>query len=273
MAHYTDQTGFTIEITTLPQRIVSLVPSQTELLFDLGLNEQVVGVTKYCVHPEPKVRDKVKVGGTKNPDIALIRELNPTLIIGNKEENTQEVIEQLRTEYPVWLSDVNTLAEATGMIRSLGELVCKEPSAQWIADKVQERFQELADELAQQPPARHKTVPRRVAYFIWRKPWMVVGSDTFIHAMLEAAGFSNVFGDLTRYPACSEGELDQFNPDVVLLSSEPYPFKEKHLAELRDIYPRATIRLVDGELFSWYGSRLLRTPDYLRRLRESLLQP
>ncbi|GAB3173025.1 ABC transporter substrate-binding protein [Telluribacter humicola] len=272
MRTFTDQTGHTITLSGLPLRIVSLVPSQTELLFDLGLNEQVVGVTKYCVHPDPKVRDKIKVGGTKNPDIDLIRTLNPDIIIGNKEENTREVIELLRDEYPVWLSDVNNLDDALGMIRSLGEIVGKEPSANWIADKIQERFQVLTDELAQSGSTKRK-IPRNVAYFIWRKPWMVVGSDTFIHTMLEVAGFSNVFGGMARYPACSEGELTQFKPDLVLLSSEPYPFKEKHITELRDSYPKAAIRLVDGELFSWYGSRLLRTPDYLRRLREALLQP
>ncbi|HEV7350681.1 helical backbone metal receptor [Telluribacter sp.] len=269
MRTYTDQTGYEIGLDGLPLRIVSLVPSQTELLFDLGLNEEVVGVTTYCLHPEPKIRTKTKVGGTKNPDIDLIHSLKPTLIIGNKEENTREVVELLRDEYPVWLSDVNNLAEATSMIRSLGEIVGKEPTANWIADKINERFLIFSGELAERGAAR-PAGPPQVAYFIWRKPWMVAGGGTFIHSMLEAAGYLNVFADTPRYPTFSQEELRRYAPNQVLLSTEPYPFKQKHLAELREIFPKATIRLVDGELFSWYGSRLLRTPDYLRQLRALL---
>ncbi|GAB2788111.1 helical backbone metal receptor [Rhabdobacter roseus] len=264
MQTFTDQTGHDIYLEVPPQRVVSLVPSQTELLFDLGLNAEVVGLTKYCRYPESKVRHKAVVGGTKDVDLALVRALAPDLIIGNKEENTQEAIEQLRRDFPVWTSDVRDLPAAGQMMRALGTLVDKEASAHWIASKIEERFAELASEQISQLQRR------RVAYLIWRKPWMVAAADTFIHHLLEKAGFTNAFAQQQRYPTCTAEELRQAQPEVVFLSSEPYPFKEKHLTELRQICPHASVKLVDGELFSWYGSRLLRTPSYLRHLRSSL---
>jgi ABC-type Fe3+-hydroxamate transport system substrate-binding protein len=265
MPTYTDQMGNDVYLEEIPQRIVSLVPSQTELLFDLGLDETVVGLTRFCVHPDPKVKGRTSIGGTKNPDLDKIRELKPDLIIGNREENRREDIEALQKEYPVWMSDVTTLGDATGMIREVGGIVGKEASAQWIANLIEARFNDLTRELPTFGP------PKRVVYLIWRKPWMVAGSGTFIHTMLQLAGFTNIFGNSSRYPECSEKELITARPDLVFLSSEPFSFGDKHLEELRELCPSAQVRLVRGDLFSWYGSRLLRTPQYLRLLRASAL--
>lgn len=265
MATFIDQMGHTVELAIPPKRIVSLVPSQTELLFDLGLNETVVGVTRYCVHPSFKTQHKTSIGGTKNPDLKLIRALQPDLIIGNKEENRREDIEALHAEFPVWISDIATLADATAMIREIGHLVAKETSADWLARRIEERFETLAAEVAP------RIIRRKAAYLIWRKPWMVAGGGTFIHALLERAGLDNVFADQPRYPECTVESLVVSQPEVIFLSSEPYPFKETHLAEMQIMLPNAQILLVDGELFSWYGSRLLRTPAYLRSLVASLL--
>lgn len=264
MSSFTDQLGYSVELAARPRRIVSLVPSQTELLFDLGLNETVVGITRYCVHPQPKIRNKTRVGGTKNPDLDLIRELRPDLIIGNREENRREDMEILKAEFPVWISDVDSLPAATAMIRELGRLVENETSAHWMANLIEERFGAVATEAA------GTDQPQKVAYLIWRKPWMVAGGGTFIDAMLGAAGFTNAFADLPRYPECTGNELKAASPEVIFLSSEPYPFREHHLTEMRALFPSAPIKLVDGELFSWYGSRLLRTPAYLRSLRTAL---
>lgn len=261
MLHYTDQMGNQIVLAELPQRIVSLVPSQTELLFDLGLNDTVVGITRFCVHPEPKVRNKTIIGGTKNPDLDLIRELKPDLIIGNKEENLKEDIEALQRDFPVWMSDVNSMTDATYMISEVGKMVGKETSALWIANLIEERFAKLSREVTALGP------PLRVIYLIWRKPWMVAGGETFIHTMLHLAGFTNIFGISSRYPECTDKELKNTKPDLIFLSSEPFPFQEKHIAELRELCPSAKVRVVNGDLFSWYGSRLLRTPQYLRSLR------
>lgn len=264
MNHYIDQMGFEITLAEIPRRIVSLVPSQTEFLFDLGLDESLVGITRFCVHPELKARAKTKVGGTKNPDIELIRELKPDLIIGNKEENRQEDIELLKRDFPVWLSDVNTLLDAYHMMRELGRIVGNPTSAEWIADRIERRFTEFSYGML--PPVK----PVKVAYLIWRKPWMVAGGGTFIDSILTTAGFTNAFANTPRYPECKAEDFQLAAPDVLLLSTEPYPFSEKHWAEVQTLAPRANIVLVDGELFSWYGSRLLRTPAYLTDLHTSL---
>ncbi len=197
MPTYTDQMGHSVELPALPQRIVSIVPSQTELLFDLGLDEAVVGITRYGLYPEAKVQGRSIVGGTKNPDLDKIRALRPDLILGNKEENRQEDIEALRKEFPVWVSEVDNLADATAMIRGVGQVVGKETSAEWIANRIEKRFEELSAETMPGLPGRQP----KVAYLIWRKPWMVAGSGTFINDMLRRAGFDNAFAQQARYPA------------------------------------------------------------------------
>ncbi len=259
----TDQIGRLVRLPASPRRIVSLVPSQTELLYDLGLREEVVGITKFCVHPENWFRQKPRVGGTKKVKIDIVRQLEPDLIIGNKEENTKADIETLAADFPVWISDVGQLDEALAMIREVGALVGRPEPAARLAAELQIRF----DALAESGPAAPK---QRAAYFIWRQPFMVAGGGTFINDMLERAGFANVFSHRPRYPEVSLEELHRAAPEVVLLSSEPYPFKDKHLDEFREACPPATVTTVDGELFSWYGSRLLQSAAYFRKLRVSL---
>lgn len=237
-------------------RLVSLVPSQTELLFDLGLDEEVVGITKFCIHPAAKVARKPHVGGTKNVQIEQVRALQPTLIIANKEENTQADVDALRAIAPVHVTDVVTLLDAYAMIREVGQLVGRSDQADQLAAQIEASLDGLAGNVPQGPKPR-------VTYLIWRKPWMVAAADTFIDAMLSQAGFDNAFASQTRYPVVSADELAAARPDWVFLSSEPYPFREKHIIELKAICPMARIRLVDGELFSWYGSRLRESATYL----------
>lgn len=245
---------------SLPRRIVSLVPSQTELLHALGLEEEVVGITKFCVHPAAWFQGKKRVGGTKTVHLDKVAALHPDLVIANKEENVREQVEALAEHFPVWVSDVHDLPSALSMVEQIGRLTGKAAEAGALAAEVARRF------ALHRPEA---VAPRpRAAYLIWRKPYMVAGGDTFIHAMLEEAGFENAFGTEARYPEVSPAWLADCAPDVVLLSSEPYPFQEKHLAEFREICPTAQVAIVDGELFSWYGSRLLLAPAYFRDLRE-----
>lgn len=252
--------GRQVEIPFPPQRIVSLVPSQTELLHDLGLGGRIVGITKFCVHPEAWFRSKTRVGGTKQIHFDRVAALRPDLIIGNKEENERGQIEQLAAQFPVWMSDVRDLGSALQMIREVGRITNTTTEALAIAETIQSGFDALAAEVAAWPRLR-------AAYFIWRDPWMVAGGDTFIDEMLRVAGLDNVFGQLTRYPEIRLEQLAASAPDCVLLSSEPYPFREKHLSEIRRFCPKATVQLADGELFSWYGSRLAYSPAYLRSLR------
>lgn len=253
----TDQLGRRVTVPFPPQRIVSLVPSQTELLFDLGLGQRVVGVTKFCIYP-PEARSAAAViGGTKNFDFAKITALQPDLIIGNKEENYQVGIEQLMTQYPVWLSDIGDLPQALDMIRRVGFITGAKEAGEQLADEITSSFASLA--------APEPLIP--VAYFIWRKPYMAAASGTFIDDMLRRAGFRNVFAHLGRYPEITPAQLVAAAPERIFLSSEPYPFKDKHLAEFQEICPAAKIQLVDGELFSWYGSRLRLSAAYFQALR------
>ena len=253
---FTDQLGRTIALPWPPRRIVSLVPSQTELLVDLGVGERVVGVTKFCVHPPEIRRRAAVVGGTKQADFAKIAALKPDLIIGNKEENDRATIEQLAQHYPLWLSDISTLPAALAMIRQVGLLTDTAPAAEELEHEIAASFAELNS-----PPTF-----TAAAYFIWRKPYMAAASGTFIDDMLARAGFRNAFAHLRRYPEISPAQLAAAAPQRVFLSSEPYPFARKHFAEFQQLCPAAQIQVVDGELFSWYGSRLRRSAAYLPTL-------
>lgn len=246
----------------IPKRIISLVPSQTELLFSLGLEEETVGITKFCIHPNQWFKTKTRVGGTKTINYDAIRQLQPDLIIANKEENVKEQVEQLAGNYPVWLTNVNTLADALQMIHDIGELTGKQNEAYSLTKNISNGFKELDQ------PQTSNFKPR-IAYLIWQKPYMTVGGDTFIHDMLSKCGFDNIFADTNRYPETTIAELQTANLKLLLLSSEPYPFKQKHVDELASQLPGCKISLVNGEHFSWYGSRLLEAPGYFKNLIKS----
>ncbi|MGD1839482.1 MAG: ABC transporter substrate-binding protein [Thermonemataceae bacterium] len=264
MRAFVDQMKREVILPQNPQRIISLVPSQTELLFDLGLEDQIVGRTKFCIHPQEKVKDKTIVGGTKHFRFDAIDALEPDLIIGNKEENYLEGIERLSAKYPVWMSDITTLVEAYEMIIQVGQLTETVDKAQQLVDEVKKGFKQLyVNNIG-------KERFLRVAYFIWQRPLMAAGSQTFIDEILTQIGFENIFGDIARYPEIQEETLVEAQPDAILLSSEPYPFKEKHLSYFKELCPQSDVRLVDGEMFSWYGSRLTKATNYLSTLVEEM---
>ena len=260
---FVDQMGNVVILQQPPKRIVSLVPSQTELLFYLGLKDEVVGITKFCIHPNEMFRSKTRVGGTKKYDFDKIRALNPDLIIGNKEENDQEQIEQLMKFYPVWMSDIKTLPDAMEMISMLGTIIQKEDLAKKLVQNIENAFVDLKEF------SPNKKVS--VAYFIWKNPYMCAGKDTFIDEVLQHCGLENVLKNSnSRYPIIEMLDLKKYNPQLILLSSEPYPFKENDINELQSVLPNTTIRIVDGEMFSWYGSRLLESSAYLKSLLNTL---
>ncbi|MEB2776768.1 helical backbone metal receptor [Algoriphagus sp. D3-2-R+10] len=250
---YIDQLKRSISIENAPQRIVSLVPSQTELLVDLGLEDRIVGVTKFCVHPKGLKKRKAIVGGTKNYRFEVIDSLQPDLIIGNKEENEQSEVEKLMEVYPVWMSDIFSLENSLEMIEDFGEMLS-------VKAKAEEIIKQLKSDFSKPLPKKGTSI-----YMIWKDPVMVAGSDTFINEMLGFAGFENLI-QTPRYPQVSEKELIDLNPEHLLLSSEPFPFKEKHIHNYESLLPKAKITLVDGEMFSWYGSRLLKARAYFESL-------
>ncbi len=254
---FTDQMGRAVEIEFPPCRIVSVVPSQTELLYHLGLDAEVCGITKFCIHPDAWFRSKTRVGGTKTLNLEQIRALKPDLILANKEENTQADIEALAKDFPVWISDIHNLNEALDMIDRIGEITGRESEAKALCQSIAENFEALKP-----LPSAPKTL-----YLIWQEPFMSVNADTFIHDMLQRAGMVNVMAHSpSRYPELSIEALQQLDLDLILLSSEPFPFAEKHIAQLAALRPDVKIMLVDGELFSWYGSRLQHTAAYLQQL-------
>ncbi len=246
--------GREVKVPAPPQRIISLVPSQTELLFDLGLDDRMVGITKFCVHPKEWFRSKTRVGGTKDMKLDVVRGLRPDLIIANGEENVQSEIDALSKEFPVWVSDVNDLPSALEMIGSIAGIT-----------GTVGKGEELICTIAQQFDGIIPQTERTAVYLIWKNPYMAAGAGTFIDDMMQRCGLRNLVTE-TRYPELSDAHLSALNPSVVLLSSEPFPFKEKHLEELRHLLPEAKVMLVDGELFSWYGSRLRHSPAYFKAL-------
>lgn len=254
----TDQMGTDVKLNHTPQRIISLVPSQTELLYDLGLENEVVGITKFCIHPESWYKSKTRVGGTKEFDMDKISGLQPDLIIGNKEENEESQIRELQSHHTVWMSDIHDLREATQMILSIGEITGRDERAAEIVSHINTGFEKLRTAVSE-------FAPKKCAYLIWRNPYMAAGENTFIDAMLKELHLENICTE-SRYPEVTLSELRDRAPEVLLLSSEPYPFSDKHLQEIRSVLPDTQVVLVDGEMFSWYGSRLQLSTEYFLKL-------
>ena len=260
---FTDGMGREVIINFPPKRIISIVPSQTELLFDLGLDSEIIGLTKFCIHPIEKFAERTKVGGTKKLNIDLIKDLKPDLIIGNKEENTQSDIEELEAYFPVWMSDIFTLDDAMSAISEIGALVDRAPEASYLNHLISAGFKDL------KALALQNRIDKKIAYLIWRKPFMAAGKNTFIDDVLLSNGMVNVIKQ-ERYPEVSLSQLVELNPELILLSSEPYPFKDKHIAEIQNELPNARVLLVDGEMFSWYGSRLVKAVQYFFEFQKEL---
>ncbi|MBU6374918.1 MAG: ABC transporter substrate-binding protein [Bdellovibrionales bacterium] len=257
-----DMLGRSLAVPEKPVRIISLCPSQTETLYALGLGDRIVGSTRYCVHPQEETQKTVRVGGTKKVDLELVRSLRPDLIIAEKEENPREMVEELSKIAPVYVTDVTDFASALKMIDRLGGLTGSKVEAAKILREIRENWRGL--------PRFEK--PLRAAYLIWRKPWMVVGAGTYIGSLLKEAGLSSIFEghSSSRYPEVTEQELIQARPEIVFLSSEPFPFRDSHVQEIQALLPEARVVLTDGELWSWYGSRMRQFPKFLERLKASL---
>ena len=261
MKIFTDQLQRTISLSGVPVRIVSLVPSLTELLTDLGLAEYIIGVTKFCVHPSYIKKSKVVVGGTKVIDYTKIHKINPHIILCNKEENTLEIVNKLQAYFPVHVSDIKSIDDALDIIHQYGVIFEVENQAKIICGNIVSELNSFRDYL--------KEIPiKRVAYFIWRNPWMVAANNTFIDHMLHLNKFDNVFESYERYPEVTKKQIKELqNIDCILLSSEPFPFNLKHVTEFQKMLQKdIQIQLVDGTYFSWYGSRLGNAFEYFKTL-------
>lgn len=258
-----DQLSNVLEIPGQPRRIVCLVPSLTELLVDLGLKKSIVGITKFCIHPKGLTKEKTLVGGTKHVKFGRLRELKPDFILCNKEENTLDIVQKCQKIAPTYVSDIYNIEHTKEVIHTLGEIFSCEKKAQQLIVAIQDKQNDFLQFIQLQPKYK-------VAYFIWKNPWMVAANNTFINYLLQLNGFENTFEDLHRYPEISVDDIKKrINLDCIFLSSEPYPFKKKDIDELQKT-TKSKIFLVDGAYFSWYGSRLIKAFDYFKSLRLKL---
>jgi ABC-type Fe3+-hydroxamate transport system substrate-binding protein len=242
---------------------VSLVPSITETLFALGRGEALVGCTLYCIEPRDALAGATRVGGEKNPDLDRIRALHPDLVLANVEENLREHVETLRGwGVAVFVSYPRTVEAGIRLIRDLGEITGAGAAGAALADSLARALAALSERLTGQPRPR-------VFYPIWRRPWMTVNRDTYVHDMLAVCGADNVFAALpARYPEIGLDEVAAARPDVILLPDEPYRFRRPHIADFA-LYPEVPavrdgrIHLVDGKLAAWYGPRIGEALDVL----------
>ena len=264
MKQFTDQLGNQHTFETSPKRIISLVPSQTELLYDLGLEESILGITKFCVHPYHLKSTKIIVGGTKKVNYEKIKALQPDIVICNKEENTLEIVEELRKISTVWITDIVTIQDNIQMIHDFGQIFNKRTQAQNLIDKTNSAYQDFQNFI------KEKSI-QKVVYFIWKNPYMVAGSDTFVNELLKLNHFQNIYLDKVRYPEIElENLKNDGDPDLIFLSSEPYPFKEEDAFEIGRFTHHAKTIFVDGEMFSWYGSRLIKSFEYFKLLHSRI---
>ncbi len=256
-----------------PCRIVSLVPSITELLCDLGLSSRMVGRTGFCIHPQQAVASIPKVGGTKDVNIEKIRRLAPTHLVVNIDENEKPTVDTLSSfipnvivTHPVSPLDNPPLFRLMGGVfgcENQAEILCSQFEA---ALAILQQRQHLHQASQRQTGAQ----PNRVLYCIWQDPWMTVSSDTYIARMLELIGWQHWISDSpARYPIFQWNEALLANIDEVLLSSEPYRFTDQHVDALERQIGKP-VRLIDGEMLSWYGNRSIQGLDYLAKLIEEI---
>ncbi|MDX2172934.1 MAG: helical backbone metal receptor [Bacteroidota bacterium] len=256
MLIYTDQLNNKLKLTSTPKRIISIVPSQSEFLWEIGIRKELIGITKFCIHPNKMFTSIERVGGTKKLNFKKIRALKPDLIIANKEENNQQEIELLQKEFNVWISDIYNFKDAFKMMEKLSIILNKEAETQKL----------ITDIKASLRPIKNIFKQKTVAYFIWNKPYMLAASNTYINFILNYLGLTNATESMQRYPEVDNDALKKLNPNLCFLSSEPFPFKQKHVLELQQILPNSKILIVDGEVFSWYGPRMVHLADFVKQI-------
>jgi ABC-type Fe3+-hydroxamate transport system substrate-binding protein len=250
----TDHLNRTVILKSKPERVVSMVPSLTETLADLGLAENLVAVTRFCKYPSNVVNTLPKIGGPKNINLEKIIDLKPDFVVAVKEENNKKQVLSLAEHVPVFVFDINTLEDSFDMLQLLGTIFeIQEISAQWIK-RIKEKLEIL----------KPSVVAEKTLYMIWKKPWMAAGKSTFIGSMMQVAGFNNLISG--RYPEISENEMRK--ADAILLATEPYHFNENDRKQLQEMFSGTRVIIVDGEMFTWYGTHMLKAFDYFTSFRQ-----
>lgn len=235
--------------------MISFAPAITDTLYSLQLDKEIVGRTRFCIHPKDKVQHAVNVGGTKDMKLERVHALKPDLIVMEKEENTKEMVEELEKHYPVYVCEIQTVPDAMVMIKTLGDITDRKKQANLLYQNITTAFKKIPIDY------KHK----RVAYVIWKNPFMVVGKNTYIQSLLEKLGFINPFIAYEgRYPTIDAEDFKKEQLDYILLATEPYPFRVEHKADFRAIAPNAQPVIVDGEMF-WYGVKMLDAVTYFNQ--------
>jgi ABC-type Fe3+-hydroxamate transport system substrate-binding protein len=263
-----DDLGDEVVLTEIPRRIVSLVPSMTETVIDLGAADRLVGITRYCVHPAEVVARIPRVGGTKGFSFEKIASMKPDLVLANKEENRKHHVERLRKTYRVFVSHPRTVEEAVGMVRSIGALTGRSVEASEFAASCDRVLASL------EPSVVEPSL--RTLCMIWREPWMAAGADTYMNALLARVGFDNVFAPADgHYPKTTLAEIVERKPDVIILPDEPYAFgaenKEHMERYVKDHGGAARAVLFDGSLLTWFGTRTLKGLQAVYEAKRQLL--
>lgn len=254
-----DQLGRSLQYTFPPKKIVSLAPALTDTMYGLELEEEIVGRTRFCIHPHDKVNKALNIGGTKEIKLDRIHQLKPDLIIAEKEENTKEIVEELEQHYPIYVFEVQTVADAFQMMSDLGKVTDRVKQAQQLSQDIEVLFKDL-------PRAQGK----RIAYVIWKRPYMVVGKHTYIQSLLETMSFINPFTQFEgRYPEVTVHDLKAADLDYLFLATEPYPFRKKDIEPMARLLPDVQPIIVDGEMF-WYGVKMLEAVPYFKRVFSKL---
>lgn len=230
-----------------PRRVVSLVPSLTETLFDFGAGDDVAGITDFCIFP-PGV-DRPRIGGTKTPKIEAIRALRPDLVYMNVEENLPRHADEIERFAPVFATEPKSVDDVASLIATLAA----------IHGRV-ERGAQLAADLSRARDAAAGAA-FTFACAIWKKPWMWCGGDTYVSDLITCAGGRNVVGDRLRYPAADLAEVTALRPEVIFLPDEPYLFTAD---DAREIEGAKVIGPFAGHLFTWHGTRTIRGLEFLR---------
>lgn len=255
MRTVTDHLGREVTFSYPPKKIISFAPAITDTMFHLGLDREVVGRTRFCIYPKGKVEKAVNVGGTKDYKIERVKNLEPDLIIVEKEENTREMVEELEKYYPVYCFEVQNVNDALQMITDLGDITDRKDRALTLRQKIIEAFDTLPKLFS----------GKRAAYVIWQNPYMVVGKNTYINSVLETIGLTNPFTEKEgRYPEVTEEDFRNAQLDYIFLATEPYPFRDEHVKQFNEIKPEANTQLIDGEMF-WYGVKMLEAVPYLKK--------
>jgi len=257
MVSLKDARGKVLHFPEAPKKIISLVPSTTESLFAMGCEKELVGLTRYCIHPYEKCKAKTKIGGTKNIEMERILSLKPELAFANNEENTTEIFDELeRAGINVFSSFPKTIDDALQDLSDIGNIMRKSEEAAGFIRNIRAKKVGSTDSRF------------TFCYLIWYNPWMAVSGDCFISEMLKQVGGNNIFkSHKDRYFTTTPKEIAKRNPDRIFLSSEPFPFKQKHrhLLHEQSRMPMEKLSLIDGEMCSWHGTRMEKGLDYLRQ--------